>query len=60
MAKESAFGYYCRTGEGVLAKPKIIYIMIQEYVKKKYGFRVHIAYIAEVKRALRGDDVYYN
>lgn len=24
--------------------------MIQEYVEKKYGFRVHTAYIAEVKR----------
>ncbi len=26
--------------------------MIQEYVEKKYGFKVHTAYIAEVKRAL--------
>lgn len=26
--------------------------MIQEYVEKKYGFRVHTAYIAEVKRSL--------
>ena len=33
-------------------KPKITYKMIQEYVEKKYGFKVHIAYIAEVKRPL--------
>ena len=33
-------------------KPKITYKMIQEYVKQKYGFKVHTAYIAEVKKAL--------
>ena len=33
-------------------KPKITYKMIQEYVEKNYGFKVHTAYIAEVKRAL--------
>ncbi len=33
-------------------KPKITYKMIQEYAEKKYGFKVHIAYIAEVKRSL--------
>ena len=33
-------------------KPKITYKMIQEYVEKKYGFKVHTAYIAEVKRIL--------
>lgn len=32
-------------------KPKITYKMIQEYVEKKYGFKVHIAYIAKVKRS---------
>ena len=26
--------------------------MIQEYVEDKYGFKVHTAYIAEVKREL--------
>ena len=26
--------------------------MILEYVEKKYGFKVHTAYIAEVKRSL--------
>lgn len=33
--------------------PKITYKMIQEYVEKKYGFKVYTAYIAEVKRSLR-------
>ena len=33
-------------------KPKITYKMIQEYIEKKYGFKVHTAYIAEVKRSL--------
>ena len=33
-------------------KPKITYKMIQKYVEKKYGFRVHTAYIAEVKRSM--------
>ena len=26
--------------------------MIQEYIEKKYGFKVHTAYIAEVKRGV--------
>ena len=34
------------------SKPKITYKMIQEYVEKKYGLKVHTAYIAEVKRSL--------
>ena len=33
-------------------KPKITYKMIQEYVEQKYGFKMHTAYIAEVKRSL--------
>lgn len=33
------------------SKPKITYKMVQEYVEK-YGFKVHTAYIAEVKRSL--------
>ena len=40
-------------------KPKITYKMIQEYVEQKYGFKVHTAYIAEVKRAL-GLSMYYD
>lgn len=31
---------------------KVTYKMIQEYVEKKHGFKVHTAYIAEVKREL--------
>ena len=31
---------------------KVTYKMIQEYVEEKYGFKVHTAYIAEVKREL--------
>ena len=30
----------------------VTYSMIQDYVESKYGFRVHTAYIAEVKRSL--------
>ena len=33
-------------------KTKITYKMIQEYVEEKYGFKVHTAHIAEVKRSL--------
>ena len=36
----------------VSAQRNITYKMIQEYVEKKYGFKVHTAYIAEVKRSL--------
>ena len=32
--------------------PKATYKIIQEYVEKEYGFKVHTAYIAEVKREL--------
>lgn len=32
-------------------KSKSTYKMIQEYVEKKYGFKVHTAYIAKVKRS---------
>ena len=31
---------------------KVTYKMIQEYIEEKYGFKVHTAYIAEVKRSL--------
>ncbi len=33
-------------------KSKITYKMIQEYVEQKYGFKIHTAYIAAVKRSL--------
>ncbi|WP_330397103.1 hypothetical protein [Anaerovirgula multivorans] len=31
---------------------RVTYNMIQEYIENKYGFKVHTAYIAEVKRDL--------
>ena len=31
---------------------RVTYKMIQEYIEEKYGFKVHTAYIAEVKREL--------
>ena len=33
-------------------KEKVTYKMIQDYIEKIYGFKVHTAYIAEVKRDL--------
>lgn len=33
-------------------KEKVTYKLIKEYVLEKYGFKVHTAYIAEVKRSL--------
>lgn len=39
--------------EGVDMLPEhVTYSMIQDYVESKYGFKVHTAYIAEVKRSL--------
>lgn len=32
-------------------KEKVTYKKIQEYIEKECGFKVHTAYIAEVKRA---------
>lgn len=31
---------------------RVTYKMIQDYIESKYGFKVHTAYIAEVKRGL--------
>ncbi len=33
-------------------KPKVTYKMIMEYIETTHGFKVHSAYIAEVKRSL--------
>lgn len=39
--------------EGIDRLPEhLTYSMIQDYVESKYGFKVHTAYIAEVKRSL--------
>jgi len=34
------------------SKEKITYKKIQDYIEKIYGFKVHTAYIAEVKRPM--------
>ena len=33
-------------------KERVTYKTIKEYIEEKYGFKVHTAYIAEVKREL--------
>lgn len=38
--------------EAYKPKERVTYKMIQEYIEAKYGFKVHTAYIAEVKRDL--------
>ena len=41
-----------RRAEAYKPKEKVTYKMIKEYIEAKYGFKVHTAYIAEVKRDL--------
>lgn len=41
-----------KRAENYKPKEKVTYKMIQEYIETKYGFKVHTAYIAEVKREL--------
>ena len=38
--------------EAYKPKERVTYKMIKEYIEEKYGFKVHTAYIAEVKRDL--------
>jgi len=38
--------------EAYKPKEKVTYKMIKEYIEAKHGFKVHTAYIAEVKRDL--------
>ena len=38
--------------EAYKPKERVTYKMIKEYIEAKYGFKVHTAYIAEVKRDL--------
>ena len=38
--------------EAYKPKERVTYKMIIEYIEAKYGFKVHTAYIAEVKRSL--------
>ena len=41
-----------KRAEAYKPKQKVTYKMIKEYIEAKYGFKVHTAYIAEVKRNL--------
>ena len=41
-----------KRAEAYKPKERVTYKMIQEYIEAKYGFKVHTAYIAEVKREL--------
>ena len=41
-----------KRAENYKPKERVTYKMIKEYIEAKYGFKVHIAYIAEVKRDL--------
>ena len=41
-----------KRAEAYKPKERVTYKMIKEYIEEKYGFKVHTAYIAEVKRDL--------
>ena len=41
-----------KRAESYKPKERVTYKMVQEYIEVKYGFKVHTAYIAEVKRDL--------
>ena len=41
-----------KRAEAYKPKERVTYKMIKEYIEAKYGFKVHTAYIAEVKRQL--------
>ena len=41
-----------KRAEAYKPKEKVTYKMIKEYIEAKYGFKVHTAYIAEIKRNL--------
>ena len=45
-------GNIAKRAEAYKPKERVTYKMIKEYIEAKYGFKVHTAYIAEVKRAL--------
>ena len=48
-----------KRAEAYKPKERVTYKMIEEYIETKYGFKVHTAYIAEVKRDL-GLPMYYD
>ena len=42
-------GNIAKRAEAYKPKERVTYKMIKEYIEAKYGFKVHTAYIAEVK-----------
>ena len=46
------FDNIAKRAEAYKPKERVTYKMIKEYIEAKYGFKVHTAYIAEVKREL--------
>ena len=44
--------YIAKRAEAYKPKERVTYKMIKEYIEAKYGFKVHTAYIAEVKKSL--------
>lgn len=43
-------GKIAEKAEGYRSSQRVTYKMMQEYIENKYGFKVHTAYISEVKR----------
>ena len=50
--EESPLDNIAKRAESYKPKERVTYKMIKEYIEAKYGFKVHTAYIAEVKRDL--------
>ena len=45
-----AFENIAKRAEAYKPKERVTYKMIEEYIEAKYGYKVHTAYIAGVKR----------
>lgn len=50
--EQVSFDSIAERAEQYRPKEKVTYSMIKNYIEEKYGFKVHTAYIAEVKRGL--------
>ena len=44
--------HIAKRAETYKLKERVAYKMIKEYIEAKYGFKVHTAYISEVRRSL--------
>lgn len=44
--------HIAKRAETYKLKERVVYKMIKEYIEAKYGFKVHTAYIAKVRRRL--------